>query len=26
VKENPNKAFRRMFERVLGPVENHSEQ
>jgi len=26
VKENPNKAFRRMFERVLGSVENHSEQ
>jgi len=26
VKENPNKAFRRMFERILGPTENHREK
>ena len=26
VKENPNKAFRRMFERILGSSENHREQ
>jgi len=25
VKENPNKAFRRMFERILGPAENRRE-
>jgi hypothetical protein len=26
LKENPNKAFRRMFERILGPTENHREK
>ena len=26
VKENPNKAFRRMFERFFSPAENHREQ
>ena len=25
MKENPNKAFRRMFERIFGPAENHRE-
>ena len=26
LKENPNKTFRRMFERILGPAENHMEK